>query len=148
MKTEIISRAVGILRESPTCSDDEIYLRLVAAGIKPEYAARLVELLPMAYCRLVLAGSGMRFPEVFQRKLRDGSISTEQALTSEPLWNDVLSFARTEQERGATGKDMLAIAAHSAEFDAVNQLLNKGAKAEDIVLTSPVFKWPDEGPAI
>ena len=61
MTVEVISRAVNIFRESPDSSDYEIYLRVVAAGVEPRHAARLVEFLPMAYCRLILAGTGTRF---------------------------------------------------------------------------------------
>jgi hypothetical protein len=57
MTAEAISKAVNILRESPTCSDHEIYIRVVAAGIEPRHAARLVEFLPMAYCRLIFTGT-------------------------------------------------------------------------------------------
>jgi hypothetical protein len=39
---------------------------------------------------------------------------------SEPLWEAAVAFARTEVE--------LALAARSGEFDAANQLQNRGAK--------------------
>jgi hypothetical protein len=57
-----------------------------------------------------------------------------------------MSFAKAEQVRGVTGKDLLATASRSAEFDAVNQLLNRGAKPEDIALSTTVLGWPEEGP--
>jgi hypothetical protein len=41
--------------------------------------------------------------------------------------DQTLSFAIAEKRRGATWEDLLAIAAHGAEFDAANQLLNKGS---------------------
>jgi hypothetical protein len=86
MAAEVISRAVTVFRKSPASSDDEIYRRIVAAGVKPEHAARLVEFLPMAYCRLILAGTGTRFSDKFQRRQQDGSLSPERTLTSEPVW--------------------------------------------------------------
>jgi hypothetical protein len=100
----------------------------------------------MAYCRLVLADVGIRFSDRFQRRQRDGSLSPESALVSDPLWREILSFAVTEKQSDVGGKDLLAIAAHGSEFDAVNQLLKQGVKAEDIVLTTPVFSWPEDGP--
>ena len=51
MTAAAISKAVNIFRESPTCSDHEIYIRVVAAGVEPQHAARLVEFLPMALAR-------------------------------------------------------------------------------------------------
>ena len=43
-----------------------------------------------------------------------------------------MAFARTEVEHGVPGKDLLVLAARSAEFDAANQLLNRGAKLHDL----------------
>jgi hypothetical protein len=100
----------------------------------------------MAYCRLVLADVGTRFSDRFQRRQRDGNFSPESALFSDRLWREIFSFAVTEKQSGVGGKDVLAIAARGSEFDAVNQLLKQGVKAEDIVLTTPVFSLPEDGP--
>jgi hypothetical protein len=145
MTIEVISRAVNIFRESPALSDYEIYLRVVAEGVEPKYAARLVEFLPMAYCRLILAANGTRFPDKFRRRIHDGTLSPERTFASEPAWMEVMRFAKTEQGQ-VTASELVAVAARSAEFDAVNQLLNRGAKAEDIALTTAVLSWPEEGP--
>jgi len=142
----VILKAVAIFGESPDSSDDEIYRRVVAAGIEPKHAARLVEFLPMAYCRLILTGTGTRFSDIFRRRQHNGSLSHEQKLASEPLWTEIMSFARAEQAAGVAGKDLLAIASHSAEFDAVNRLLNRGSKPEDLALSTAVLVWPEEGP--
>lgn len=141
-----ISKTVDIFRESPDASDDEIYCKTIAAGIKPADAARLVEFIPMAYCRLILTDTGARFSEMFQRRRHDGGLSHEKALAVEPLWTEIMSFARAEQGRGVAGRDFLTIAARSAEFDAVNQLLNRGFRPEDIALSNVVLKWPEEEP--
>ncbi|HKU25748.1 MAG TPA: hypothetical protein VJQ54_09775, partial [Candidatus Sulfotelmatobacter sp.] len=94
----------------------------MATGCERVMAARLVEFVPMAYCRVLLADSGVRFSDSFQRKLRDGNISATRLLEEEPLWAEVLSFAKSERQAGVTGKALLAIAGRSSEFDAVNQL--------------------------
>jgi hypothetical protein len=139
----VISKTVAIFRESPDASDDDIYRKVIAASVEPKHAARLVEFLPMAYCRLILASTGTRFSVMFRRRQHDGSLSHEQTLASEPLWSEIMSFAKAEQ---AASKDLLAIASHSAEFDAVNQLVNRGSKPEDIALSTTVLMWPEEGP--
>lgn len=144
----VIAEAVAMFREFPNAPDEEILRRLVATGCQRVMAARLVEFVSMAYCRVLLADSGVRFSDSFQRKLGDGSRSASRLLEEEPLWTEVLSFAKAERRTGATGKELLVVAAHSSEFGAVNQLANQGSKLEDIVLTSIVFQWSDEGPAI
>ena len=117
----------------------------LAAGVERVVASRLVEFLPLAYSRLILSESGVRFCDRFQRKLADGSLSSERPLDSEPLWAEVVSFARAEKSSGVNGDALLAIAGRSSEFDAVNQLANRGSKLKDIALTPAVLQWPEEG---
>lgn len=140
-----ISGAVAAFREFPNASDEEILRKLLAAGLDRSTASRLVEFLPMAYCRVVLADAGIKFSERFQRKLADGKLSAERPLDSDPLWAATLSFAWAEKRSGVSGKSLLAVATHSAEFDAVNRLANQGTKLSDIVLTPTVFQWHDDG---
>jgi len=96
----------------------------------------------MVYCRLLLRDTGVRFPDSFCRILPDGSISSEQAFNSEPIWNAAVNFARREASRGIPADDLLSVAGRSPEFDAANQLLQRGCVLEDIALTSPVLKIP------
>jgi hypothetical protein len=142
----VMSQVVANFREFPNVSDEEILRKLVAVGIERAIAARLVEFVPMAYCRLIFADSGIRFSECFRRKLADGSLSAERPLDSEPLWGEAISFASAEKQRGVSGRALLTVAARSSEFDAVNQLANQGSELKDIVLTTIVFQWPEGGP--
>jgi hypothetical protein len=57
-----------------------------------------------------------------------------------------VAFARSEVEHGVPGKDLLALAAGSAEFDVANQLLNRGAKLSDLAFAPALLLWPDDGP--
>jgi len=115
-------------------------------GIDPRTAARLVEFLPSAYCRVMLANRGVQFSEMFRRRLSDGSLSPERPLLSEPTWCKLLDYARQEIAGGISQRDLLAVAGRSAEFDATNQLLNKGVRLKNVRLTAIFFPWPEEGP--
>lgn len=140
-----ISRAVSVFRISPNWDEEQICRALVKEGVERRRAARIVEFLPMVYCRLVLRNSGARFSSKFRRKSPEGA-SEELPLTSDPVWNEAVVFAYAEVERGVLGKELVAVAARSAEFDAANQLLNKGSKLENVTFTSPVLNWPEGGP--
>lgn len=141
--SEIISKAVALLRKLRFAPDDEVYRALVTAGIERQLAMRLVEFLPIAYCRLILAASGARFSNTFRRAL-PGGFSEEQLLSSEPIWNAAVVFAESEAEQGVPGEDLLAVAARSAEFHAANQLLQKGARLENLTFASPILlAWPE-----
>jgi hypothetical protein len=140
-----ISKAVSIFRTATNLDDYAMYQALVADGVDAHRAARLVEFLPVVYCRLILQNSGARFSHTFRRTLPGGQ-SQEQPLSSEPIWNEIVEFANAEVEHGVSGQDLLAVGARSAEFDAANQLLNKGTQLENIVFAAPVLKWPENGP--
>jgi hypothetical protein len=141
----VIFGAVAVFREFPNASDEDILGKLLKAGVDRSTASRLVEFLPMAYCRVVLADSGVKFCERFQRKLADGQLSAERPLDSDPLWAATLSFAWAEKRSGVSGESLLVVAARSAEFDAVNQLANRGTKLDDIVLTPTLFQRQEDG---
>jgi len=141
-----IAKAVALMRRSPSCTDLEIWRKLVAGGLDASVSARLVEFLPMAYCRVMLERSGAKFSASFQRSMANGQITPEQPLSSEPVWNAVLAFAKAETDRGISEEDLVTLAARSAEFHAANQLLNGGSKLKAITFTPVVFPWPDDGP--
>jgi hypothetical protein len=140
MKKEYIAKAVDVFRNSPNLGDQQILDVLVKDGLDRELAARLVEFLPMAYCRVVLGNSGTQFSNTFRRRLENGELR-EKSLSSEPVWQASLEFARSEAKSGIAGKDLLLVASHSAEFDVVNQLLNKGSKLTNLVLAAPILRW-------
>lgn len=57
-----------------------------------------------------------------------------------------MAFGHAEIEHGISAQDLLSVAARSAEFDAANQLLNKGSKLQNIAFTPLVLNWPEDGP--
>jgi hypothetical protein len=141
-----IAKAVTIIRNSPDLEDEEIHGALIEAGLESQLAARIVEFLPTAYCRVLLAHSGVHFAKTFQRCRSDGSFSEHLPLESEPVWSAAIEFAHWEVEQGITSQEQVVVAARSAEFQAINDLLNGGSKLENLALTSIVLRWPEEGP--
>src|SRR5690348_15269100 len=102
-----IAKAVSLFRCSPHAQDIEVYDALVEIGVDRQIAARVVELLPMAYCRVILASKGVRFAETFRRQLSETEISGPRLLSSELLWKPCLAFASSEANSGILGKDLL-----------------------------------------
>jgi hypothetical protein len=140
---DLIAKTVELLRRSASSTDDEVRGILVTDGVETTTAARLIEFLPMAYCRLLLEPSGVRLSSNFRRRLEDGQLSEERPLTSQPVWNAVLEYARNDVVRGVSPEDLLAVAGRSAEFDAANQLLKNGSQLKNIVLTPVVLLWAE-----
>jgi hypothetical protein len=140
-----IAQAVSIFRFSPDLDEFAVFERLVSGGVERRLAARLVEFLPMAYVRVLLAKSGVRFPDCFERKLPSGALE-KRLLVSEPVWNASLEFALDEASRGIPKADLMALAGRSAEFQAANELLNGGSKLDDVRFTPSLMLWPEGGP--
>lgn len=144
--SDTISKAVDTLRSGANLEDVTVFRQLVKLGIDRRIAARLIEFLPMVYCRLILTKSALQFPESYRRISADGTFSPPIQLTTEPLWNEAMAFAKAEVGSGKKGRDLLLIAGRSAEFDAANKLLNTGAKLEHIRFDAPTLRWPESGP--
>jgi hypothetical protein len=143
-----ITTAVSVFRSCPEMTDEEIYRVLVSKDIERRLAARLVEFLPAAYCRVILEPTGARFPDTFQRLRKDGTTVEPVPLASEQVWTAALDCARGEIGRRLSRDDKLGLAGRSAEFRAANDLLKRGSKLQNIVFTPAVYQWPEEGPEI
>ena len=142
---QAIGHAVALMRSPASLEELSVYKALVERGVERHVAARLVEFLPMVYCRLVLAKTAVRFPDVYRRALSDGNLSAPIQFSADSIWNEAVAFAQVEAD-SVMGRELLAIAGRSAEFDAANKLLNGGTRLEDIRLTEPVLLWPASGP--
>ena len=58
-----------------------------------------------------------------------------------------MEFAQRESAQ-VSKQDILVIAARSAEFNAANQLLNRGSKLENLRFTPILLPWPESGPEL
>ena len=135
--TELFSTAVLTFASMPEASDLQVRDALISKGVEAKEAARLVELIPLAFGRLLLAKTGVHFSDSFQRLLPDRTLSKTAPLTSEPLWNDILDLV--QKMLPIEGKYLLLLACRSAEVHAANKLLNNGSSLKDIILTPPIF---------
>jgi hypothetical protein len=137
---ESIAKVVYLFRNSPELDDDEVFERLIAEGIERRLAASLLTLLPMVYVRIMLEKSKVRFAEFYEQQLPSGG-SEKRQLSSEPAWEPSNEFARAEISRGISKQDLLNVAGRSAEFDALNRLLNHGHKLDTASMTPCLVPW-------
>jgi hypothetical protein len=140
---EAIASALAIFRNSPQLDDESIFRALVQRGIERSLAARIVEFLPIAYCRMLFLNSGVQFSNSFTRAASPLKI---QSLSWVPVWVPFLAYAESEIRGGVGRHELLIVAGRSAEFQAINQLLDKGAELKNLVLTPISLQWPENGP--
>lgn len=141
-----ISEAVALFRNSPMLGDDELFEMLVLRGTGRNLAARLVEFVPMVYCRILFQGSGATFPTIYHRLESDGTRSVHE-FSGEPVWHAAVDYAKKEVEAGRTEADIRAVAQRGAEYRTASQLLEKGSALQNIAFAPVVFTWPEEGPS-
>jgi hypothetical protein len=140
---EAITSAVAIFRNSPQLDDESAFRALLKLGIERSLAARIVEFLPMAYCRVLFLNSGVQFSKSFTRAASPLKV---QSLSLEPVWVPFLAYAESEIGAGSRRDELLMVAGRSAEFHAINQLLDKGAELKNLVLTPTSLRWSENGP--
>ena len=140
---EAIATALSIFRDSPGLDDERVFRALVDRGVERLLAARIVEFLPIAYCRVLLLNSGVQFSNSFARAASPLKI---QSLSCEPAWIFFLAYAESEIREGVARPELLLVAGRSAEFHAINQMLDKGAELKNLRLTPISLQWPESGP--
>ena len=140
-----IAQAVTTMRRVPDADDLSLFGALRELGMKAPLAARLVEFVPLVYCRLLLSRAGVHFSDYFRRGNAESELTP---FVSDPVWNAVLEFAETERNGGFQYHEFVAVAGRSAEFQGVNDLLNQGSKPQDIALLPVVLPWSEEGPPL
>jgi hypothetical protein len=142
MPISAISATIQMFCDRPELSDESVFQELIRAGIPRHYAAQIVEFTPAVFARLMLGPKGVRFSDRF---IRQGCSPEERPLTSQPVWAEIYDFAKAHGD-SLGRREWIAVAGRSAEFDAVNRLLNDGASLDSIILTPLCLGWPEGGP--
>jgi hypothetical protein len=133
--SEAIIKSIEIIRNNNQENDDVIMQKLAELGIEKDLANHLATFIPIAYCRAFLDGSGVTFVDYYLYFDEKGSTSKPRWLTDEPVFLEALKIAEGELKGGANGERYFSIAGRSGEFRAINDLLNRGSKFEDIVMS-------------
>lgn len=134
---EAIQQLVVILRRGTwgSVSEDEIVGALTEAGVPADVAERAYKFTQIACGRKLLEGMGITFSNEFLCFNRFGDVVESGRLDEEPYYRAAMEEAVPEN----MGGDAFAnFAATSAEFNAVNNALNSGSEASNLVMT-PAF---------
>lgn len=138
--SEVVELAIETLVRGGL-EDDEVVTTLIEAGISRAIASRVLVFVPMAFAQAMLGGrTGATFGASYMVRSPDGS-TTEHVLAEEPVFVEALAAAQRER----AGADRLAVAARSAEFNAINKALHGGSELADLQLGSTVV-WASSLP--
>ena len=131
--------AVDVFQECLEVDDWQTIQKLVAAGIDQSIALKLVQFVPLAFCRYMLKGTGVGFSPHYQLVESGSNKSLELCLADEPVYEEALIAAERVFASGL-GQYYYSVAGRSAEFNAINSALNAGSKLENQVCSAPVIE--------
>ena len=101
--------------------EEELLEAMVAHGIAAEEAWRQYQVVPIAFARRVLQDRGVHFSDAYLLEYDSGE-RTEHAWEDLPAYRDAFKAADERVRAGLTQEQMISVARHSAEFDAVLKL--------------------------
>jgi hypothetical protein len=132
---EAVSRLTEIIVRRTDFSEDDIYAAMAAAGIPFPIADRAYKFTQIACGRALLHGLGIEFAATFTYFDGSGHVIEAGQLEDQPYF--AAACAEIRRIAGSPGFKRLALMA--AELHAVNDLLNKGSKPENLRISPPIL---------
>ena len=134
--TEAIQQLVNILAETdPPFSDDDVYTALGTSGVPDDVADRTYKFAQLACGRKFLDGLGVSFSDQFICFNAEGNVIESGNIDEEPFFVAAIRFVDPD----SVGHPAFShFALMSADVHAVNDALNSGSNAADLV-TAPAF---------
>lgn len=115
---------------------EEMYEYLLEKGIPEFDAGEIVIFLPTAFCRRFLPD--LNWPTTYFDFYSDKEKKIKRKYKQNPFYLIIEEETEKYWKNRPTKRTVLNIAGRSAEFRAINQLLNKGGKLKDVQLTASV----------
>lgn len=133
----LIERAVNILPHD--AEDYEIEALLVEDGITEKMAYQLVAFVPLAFTRVLLRDTGVRFSDEYSLINSVSRKAQGRFLSLEPVFVAALKFANDWIQNSRDKNIFLTIASRNAEFKAINEALHAGAKPENLIMYTSII---------
>jgi hypothetical protein len=139
---EAILRAVPAFVATPQRDTYALRLRLEGDGVPSQLAMEVVEFMPLAVARALLAGMGIRFSDEYVRQTSQGRVIGRKRLHDEPVFREATEMADEIVRMGQEA--FMAVAGWSVEYRHVRAALNAGAAAGDLGYEPPVVTAVNE----
>jgi hypothetical protein len=134
---EAVSIAVDVFLAHPRADQDETLTALADRGLAPREAWRLYQFVPIAFCHVVLRGSGVGFEPAYLSVHPDTGVRERRLLSDEPIYTAAVRLAEERVAAGAA--ELLPVLGRSAEYAVINHLLHQGSQLRHIRLVEPAL---------
>jgi hypothetical protein len=138
-----VGRLAEIVAARAEFTEDQIHDAMAEAGISAVDSDKAYKFTQIAWGRVFLKSLGVRFSPDYVCFSGAGEVIETGRLVEQPYYAAAMSVA--QRYAGVPGFQRLALMA--AEVHAVNELLNKGSKPENLVTSSPVLFMKAATPA-
>lgn len=140
---EAVARLADILAARTDFTEDEVYAAMATAGVPDPVADRAYKFTQIAWGRALMAGLGVCFSPEYTCFDGAGEVIEAGRLADQPYFAAATAVA--DRFAGTPGFQRLALMA--AEVHAVNELLHKGSKPENLATTAPALFMEPPTPA-
>jgi hypothetical protein len=130
-----VAQLAEIVAPRTEFTEKDVYAAMADAGMPAPVADRAYKFTQIAWGRVLLNGLGIRFSPEYTCFSGDGEVIESGRLAEQPCFAAATSIAG--EYVGSPGFERLALMA--AEVHAVNELLNKGSKPENLATTPPAL---------
>jgi hypothetical protein len=145
--SEAIEKALVVFANHENSNDEDLEKALEKMGIPLSLAYKLSEFMPLAFGRIFMKDLGVAFQQDFVRYvISEGKIvkKHQAKLDNEVVYKEAYKIASRMFSKRISVEEFQVVAFRSAEFRVVNEMLNKGSKPENIVLTQPYLQWRED----
>ena len=137
MKAEKLSEFIEIFHNNRQADNVTIAEILISKGIDEEIAWKVINFMPIAFNRVILASEEINFKTTYI-VLIDDSTQIKKSLTEEDIFNQSILLAQSKTGN-MSGDKWLSVAGRSAEFHVINELLKSGSQLKDIGFTDNII---------
>lgn len=138
-----VARLFDIIAARTEFTEDAVYAAMAEAGVPGPVADRAYKFTQIACGRVLLGGLGVQFSPDYTCFNAAGNVVESGQLVEQLYF--AAAIASASRYVGTPGFERLALMA--AEVHAVNDLLNKGSKPENLATSAPVLFMEPPTPA-
>lgn len=131
-----ITKAIDIFSKGEDIDSKEIIKEIESCGVNYKEAVDIFLFTPMVFTHLMLPS--VKWSDWFVDWI-DENTQVRLKLSETSSYQQVLRTVKEYLKNGRHSSIILKVASRSAEFQAINELLNKGEKLDDMRLTDAVL---------
>ena len=142
--------AITIFTQYESSSWEALESAMYASKMPKMHATRILEFMPIAFGRVLMKDSGVEFQDSYERRKPGARKGKEFAFAANRVFTESLKYAERQAASSSGLMSLNAVTVRSPEIKAIEDMVNKGTNAENIVLSKPVLGWtrkpenPDE----